>query len=196
MAKNWSTRDLLLAAALGAAFGVLYQGANLSYAVYKSFLGEVLSNVGYGLWVSAGVAVPYVLRRPGSAVAGEMLAGFTSMLLGSQWGAEVLLSALAQGLGCEAVFALTGWKRYSLPVVMLAGASGCAAAFVHDYLVYGFAELAGALVAATAVIMIVSGALLGGLFAKSLMDALLGAGVLDNTPLGRESQSESGSTSV
>lgn len=190
-AKSWTTRDLMLAAALGAAFGVLYQGANLSYAVYKNLLGEVLSNIGYGLWVSAGVAVPYVLRRPGAAVTGEMLAGFTSMLLGSQWGADVLLSALVQGFGCELVFALTGWKRYSVPVVLLAGASGCAGAFVHDYFVYGFTGLATAFVAATAMVMLVSGALLGGLLPKSLMDALVTAGVLDNTPLGRANRSES-----
>lgn len=184
--KSWTTRDLMLAAALGAAFGVLFEGANIAYALYKSLLGDVFSNLGYGLWISAGVAVPYVLRRPGAAVAGELLAGFISMVIGSQWGADVMLSALVQGIGCEAAFALGGWKRYSPPFVLLAGAMGGAAAFGHDYLIYGYQGLSHALVGVTAAVIVASGALLGGLLPKALMDALVAAGVLDNTPLGRE----------
>ena len=184
---SWSTRDILLTAMLGAVFGVLYQAWNYLYVPLET-ISPILGDAAmYGFWFIAGILVPYIIRRPGAALLGEFLAGLISMLLGAQWGLDALLSAALQGLACEAVFFLIGrWKNYHLSTLMVAGAAAALISFVHDYPLYGFAELAIGVQTALFVVRLISGAVLGGWLAKALGDALAGTGVLDNYPLGAE----------
>lgn len=183
----WSTRDILLTAVLGAVFGVLYQAWNYLYVPLET-ISPILGDAAmYGFWFIAGILVPYIIRRPGAALLGEFLAGLVSMLLGAQWAFDTLLSAFLQGLACEVVFFLLGrWKNYSLSTLMLAGVAAALISFIHDYPLYGFAQLAVGIQIAMFIVRLISGAVLGGWLAKALGDALAGTGVLDNYAIGAE----------
>ena len=74
-----------------------------------------------------GLLVPYVVRRPGAAFFGEVVAAFVSMALGNQWGILTMASGLVQGVGAE-----TGVRG------LAAGSASTAPAL------YGAAALAGA----------------------------------------------------
>jgi energy-coupling factor transport system substrate-specific component len=92
-----------------------------------------------------------------------------------------------QGLACEAIFFLWGrWENYRLSALMGAGVAAALISFVHDYPLYGFAQLAPGMQITLLIVRLISGAVLGGWLAKSLGDALAKTGVLDNYPIGNE----------
>ena len=59
------------------------------------------------------VLAPLIVRKPGAALFAEMVAAGVSALLGSQWGADTLLSGFVQGAAAELVFAFVGYQRWS-----------------------------------------------------------------------------------
>ena len=65
-----------------------------------------------------------------------MIAAIVSTLIGNMWGVSTLLSGLVQGLGAELIFLLFFYRRFTLPVAMLAGAGAALGAWVIE-LFYG-----------------------------------------------------------
>jgi len=133
-----------------------------------------------------GVLVPYVVRRPGAALVGELVAAFVSMLLVNQWGFAVMLSGVVQGLGAEAVFASTRWRKYSLPVLMAAGAVAGVFSILLDSYYYGYWKIYTTnSIVIGAVFVAISGAVLGGFLSKVIADLLAGTGVLSGLAIGK-----------
>jgi energy-coupling factor transport system substrate-specific component len=186
MTLKWSTRDLLFAAAIGAAFGVAFLFFGPVHELYSQALGKIFGEWDYGIWFMAGLLGGVLLQRPGAALAAETLAGAISLLLGSPWGIDVIWSALVQGLACEIVFALGGWKRYGPVFMAAAGALAGIAAFAHDYLVYDYSRYPLWLNGGRVGVMVASGAILGGLGSRALALSLARTGAVDQTALGRE----------
>lgn len=58
------------------------------------------------------------------------------MLFGNVWGVSTLLSGLVQGLGAELVFLLFRYRRFTLPVAILAGVGAALGAWIFE-LFYG-----------------------------------------------------------
>jgi energy-coupling factor transport system substrate-specific component len=184
---DWSTLDLVVAAVLAVAVGVLFWAWDVVWATIGQAVPFPANYAIVGVWMIGGVLVPYVIRRPGAALMGELVAAFVSMVLINQWGAAVLLSGLVQGLGAELVFGSRGWKDYRLPTVLLAGALAGVCSILLDSVVYSYWSLySDASILAGVAIVAVSGALLGGLVSKVLADALLRTGVLSGLAISRE----------
>jgi energy-coupling factor transport system permease protein len=187
VSRQWSTLDLVVAAVLAVAVGVLFWAWDLLYTAVFQFWPFPVPYCIVGVWMIGGVIVPYVVRRPGAALMGEMVAAFVSMVLINQWGAAVLLSGLVQGLGAELVFGTRRWKDYRLPVLLLAGAVAGVCSILLDSVVYSYwGQYSDASILAGVAIVTVSGALLGGLVSKVLADALLRTGVLSGLAISRE----------
>ena len=83
-----------------------------------------------GFWMLGGTLVPYVVRRPGAAFMGEMVAALVEAPL-VPWGVTTLISGLVQGLPAEASFDLTGYRRWGLTVLMRAGAFAAYGGFLQ-----------------------------------------------------------------
>lgn len=174
---GWRTRDVVVTAVLGAAFGVLFWAwGNLAWPAL-GFLGP-LQNLFYGPWLIPAVLAPLVIRRPGSGVFAEVVAASVSAVLGSQWGVIVLLYGVAQGLAGELPFLATRYRVFTWPVAVAAGILASLAAWLLDWAFY-FSEVAvatqlvvGALMAVSGVVVVAGGSLF---LARALRDA----GVLD-----------------
>ncbi len=131
--------------------------------------------------------MPYVIRRPGAALFGEFVAAFVSMLLVNQWGAAVLLSGLFQGAGAELGFAAFRYRRFDLPVLLLAAVGAQVLGYGLDSVFYGyFAAYSLAAVSGGLVIAVASAVLLGGVVAWVLGRALARTGVLSGFAVSRE----------
>jgi energy-coupling factor transport system substrate-specific component len=179
----WKTRDIVVAAALAVPLGVVFYvwliGWNAAQLVPP--LGHFVG----GLYVLAGVLVGYVLRRPGAAFIGEMIAAFVEWPL-APYGPIILFLGLLQAVGVEAVFAAFRYRSWSLPVLMLAGAVGALAVlFGRFYVAFGYASLAPTEQLIRLVATFLGGAIVGGLLGKLIGDALARTGVLNNYPIGR-----------
>jgi energy-coupling factor transport system permease protein len=181
---SWRTRDFVVSAALAVALGIVWVYVwGLVWVAGRGLLPQ-LGLILDGFYVIGGVLVGYVVRRPGAALLGEMLAALIEIPL-TPFGPVVLLLGLLQGVGVEVVFLATGYRRFSLPVLLLAGALGAGFAFGYDYVSLGYGKLAIGIQLLNLVIKLIGGASFAGFAGKLIGDALAKTGVLNNFPIGQ-----------
>jgi energy-coupling factor transport system substrate-specific component len=186
--SRWRVVDIVVAAVVAVACGVIFFGWNLASDWVTDPLSAVLpglQGLGYGVWLIGGLLTALIVRKPGAALFGEVVAASVSALLGAQWGLLTLESGLVQGLAAELVFLAFLYRVWSLPVVMLAGAASGLAMAINDLILW-YAG-ADALFATVYVIScVVSGALVAGLLSWLLTRGLARTGVLSRFAAGRE----------
>ena len=180
--RSWRTVDLVVAAVLGVAAGVIFAAWNAAYTPLSVVLGLLTPGAVAlldGVWLMGGLLVGLTIRRPGAAVFGELLASLISAAIGNQWGITVVLTGLAQGIAIEIGLAL--WRNKSnLPgAAIVAGALG---GFVQGIieLVYWFPGADSLFVTVYASSATLSGAVLGGLGSVLIVNALAKTGILAN----------------
>jgi len=178
--SRWRTRDIVVTAVIGVAFGVVFAAWNTAWAPIEAALG-IARFLFYGPWLVPAVLAPLIVRKPGAAVFAEMVAAGVSTLFGSPWGPDTLLSGFVQGAAAELVFALALYRNWSIPVVGLAALASAAAAWIHDWVLY-FPTLGveamipiGILIAVSSLVIVAGGSLF-------LERALRRAGVLQGFP--------------
>jgi energy-coupling factor transport system substrate-specific component len=186
--RGWTTRDAVLVAVLAVVFGFLYMQWVPIWLAAQSLGAQVGQEALFGFWLIAGVLASYIIRRPGAALVGEFLAALAEVLFGAAAGTPLLITGIMQGLGVEIVFAARRWQDYSLPTVVLAGAVGMLVALPWNWYRLGYFELNIGLLVVLLIVRLLSGAILSGLVAKLLGDALARTGVLSNFAVGRARQ--------
>ena len=122
---SWRVVDIVVAALIAVAGGVIFwawsQGANLISAPLNAVYPP-LTGLYAGGWMIPAVLGMLIIRKPGAALFCETVAATGELIMGSQYGTTVLISGLLQGLGAELVFAAFRYKKFNLPVSLLAGA--------------------------------------------------------------------------
>jgi energy-coupling factor transport system permease protein len=187
---QWRVVDIVVAAVLGVACGLVFFGWNsIGYAGFMAIdaLTPGLGGLAAGVWFLAGPLGALIIRKPGAALFVELVAGFVSMALGNQWGWTTMYSAFAQGLGAEIVFLLFAYRRFGVAVAVLAGIGAGLGAWVNEFILGNWAKTA-AFNTIYLVALAISGAILAGLLSWLLTRALARAGALDRFPAGREVQ--------
>ena len=187
MTERWRTVDIVLGAALAVAFGAVFQAWNLLWtAVSPAFVSvPPLQGFMYGVWLLPAVLVPLVIRRPGAALLGEGVAAVASALFGAPWGLLTIVYGLMQGGAAELVFAMGLYRRWGLPISLVAGAAAGAAAVLLDLVIY-YPSWAANYQVLYAALVIPSAAIVAGLGGWLLVRALVRTGVLGAFPAARE----------
>jgi energy-coupling factor transport system substrate-specific component len=164
----WRTRDILVTALIGVAFGVVFWAWGLAWVAFEplNLVFPVLRDSLYAIWLVPAVLAPLIIRKPGAALFAEMVAAGVSALLGSQWGVDTLLSGFVQGASAELVFAFLLYRSWSFPVLAVAAVASAAAAWVHDWALY-YADISldlqiarGVLMAISAILFVAGGSVL------------------------------------
>ncbi|GAA4774710.1 ECF transporter S component [Citricoccus nitrophenolicus] len=121
--RSWRVVDIVVAAVIAVASGVIFWAWNLVYAgIGPAFAAFPPSSaLVAGMWLFPAVLGGLIIRRPGAALFTELVAATVSALLGSQFGLTVLASGLVQGLGAELILLVFLYRRFTLPVALLAG---------------------------------------------------------------------------
>ncbi|GEM_PF-425910 len=179
--------ELVLLAVLAVVFGFLYWALVQAWGALQLAMGpfgDLAQHVLIGGWMVAAPLATYIVRKPGAGVMAELAAAFVEVaFLGSPVGPMLLVVGLVQGVGAEAAFAATRYRRYGWGVFALSGVLAGLASTVLGVVRFGwlgqdwFAWRLG--------LQVLSGLVLCGLLARVLGDALARTGVLDNTALGR-----------
>jgi energy-coupling factor transport system permease protein len=179
----WRTRDIVVVAVIGVAFGVVFWAWGLAWGAFEplNVVFPVLRDALYAVWLIPAVLAPLIVRRPGAALFAEMVAAGVSALLGSQWGVDTLLSGFVQGAAAELVFAFTLYRTWSFPVLAVAAIASAAAAWIHDWVLY-YPDFAVELQVARGVLMAVSALVFVAGGSVLLARALRRAGVLEGFP--------------
>jgi energy-coupling factor transport system substrate-specific component len=180
---RWRTRDIVVAAVLGVAFGVVFWAWGFAWAGLAPLNGvlPVFQDLFYAVWLMPAVLAPLIIRKPGAALFAEMVAAGLSALLGSQWGVDTLLSGFVQGAAAELVFAFTLYRVWSLPVLGVAAVASAAAAWIHDWVLY-YPEVAIEIQVARGIAMAISAVVIVALGSQALVRSLRRAGVLEGFP--------------
>ena len=187
-ARNWSWRtvDIVVAAAIAIAFGVVFWAWNQVWAAATAAFVAIppAQNILYGVWLVPAVLAGLIIRKPGAALFTELVAASVSAILGSQWGLDAVVSGALQGLGAEIVFLVVGYRRWTLAVALIAAVGTAIAAWIHDTpLYYADSGLSAQLVILA--FMIVSAIVIAGIGSWLLMRSLVQTGVLAQFPAGR-----------
>jgi energy-coupling factor transport system substrate-specific component len=186
--RGWTTRDAVLVAVLAVVFGFLYMQWVPVWLAAAGLGAQVGQEAVFGFWLVAGVLASYIIRRPGAALVGEFLAAMAEVLFGAAAGTPLLITGIMQGLGAELVFGVRRWKDYSLMTMMVAGGVGMLVALPCNWYRLGYFQLDPSYLVLLAVVRVLSGAIISGLFSKLIGDALARTGVLSNFAIGRERQ--------
>ena len=181
---GWRTVDIVVAAVIAVAFGVVFWVWNV--ATLPLFSGQVnpLAYLVSGVWLVPGVLAMLVIRKPGAALFAEVLAAIVSALLGSQWGLDTVLSGAVQGAGAELVFAVLFYRAFGLPMAVLAAGGSAVGEWLHDMPVY-YAKTALGVQLGYGLFMLISAVLIAGLGSWLLVRALAQTGVLAPFPSGQ-----------
>jgi energy-coupling factor transport system permease protein len=186
-AVRWRIVDIVVASVLAVAAGLVFVLWNIASNPISAPLGALLPGLqalAGGGWLFAGVLVALVVRKPGAALYGEVVAASVSALVGNQWGVLTLESGLVQGLGAELVFAVFLYRRWNLPVALLAGAVSGLALAINDLILW-YPGSAAAFSVVYTVAAIVSGVVLAGLLSWYVVRGLAKTGALSRFESGR-----------
>jgi energy-coupling factor transport system substrate-specific component len=179
----WRTRDIVVTAVIGVAFGVVFWAWGLAWPAFEpvNAIVPVARDLLYAVWLVPAVLAPLIVRKPGAALFAEMVAAGVSALIGSQWGADTLLSGFVQGAAAEMVFAFAFYRVWSLPILLAASVASAAAAWIHDWALY-YPTVATEVQLARGAIMAISAVAIAGFGSVLLARALRRAGVLEGFP--------------
>ncbi len=186
-ARTWRTVDVVVTAVLAVAIGVVFWAWGLLWnAVGPAFTafppGRAFM---YGVWLVPGVLGMLIVRKPGAALFTSLLASIVSALLGTTWGAWVIVYGLLQGLAPELVFLTVRYRRFGLPIALVAAAAAGATAAALDWF-YWYRDWTAGWVATYSALVVASAAVVAGIGSWYLVRGLARTGVLDTFPAGRE----------
>ncbi len=197
--RSWSTRDIVVTAALAVATGISFVVFDWVWLVVSGAGGPFVGQALAGFWLLGGLLVPYIVRRPGSAIFGELVAALVESSF-NPWGIEVLLAGLLEGLGAEIIFLVTGYRRFDAKTMALAGGFSSVFFFIvysvwyNGWVVLGAAgpvlKLAPAILLAYLLLRTISGIVLAGWLGKGVGDALVPTGVLDGFAIAANRQQD------
>ncbi|GAA1845254.1 ECF transporter S component [Brevibacterium marinum] len=184
--KQWRVVDYVVTAVLGIAVGLVFWVLALSWKALELGFQAFPPSIGLiaGLWVLAGPLAAAIIRKPGAALLCELIAAIVEAVLGSHFGATVLLSGFVQGLGAELVFAAFGYRKFNLWVTSLAGLLAAAFMSVSENIMYN-AEWQFGFQAAYTVCAIISGIVISGIGAWFAYRAIAKTGALSSFASGR-----------
>jgi energy-coupling factor transport system permease protein len=186
--SRWRTIDIVIAAVIAVAFGVIFWAWNILWGATGGAFAffPPAQTLLYGVWLIPAVLAGLIIRKPGAALFTEAVAATVSALLGAQWGAVVIPQGLVQGLGAELAFAILLYRSWRLPAALLAGLLTGVSAAVFDFFVWnGGYDLVDYRIP-YALLTIVSSTVVAGLGSWALVKALAPTGVLDRFGAGRE----------
>lgn len=176
----WRTVDYIVTSVIAVLSGAVFVAWGQAYVPLSAGLMLVLPGSEAlldGGWLFPGILVAMIIRKPGAAFAGEMIAATVSVAIGNAWGGAALLLGLAQGLALEAGFAVRRYRSFGYATVVIAGLLGGitqGVLEVANWYAGATALFTGVYVASAAV----SGVALAGGFSILVVRALRPTGVL------------------
>lgn len=184
--------ELVLLSVLAVVFGFLYWALVQVWGALQVAMGpfgDLAQHVLIGGWMVVAPLAVYIVRKPGVGVVVEIIAALIEVaFLASPVGPMLILVGLVQGLGAEAAFALTRYRRYDWWVFALAGATAGLASTVLGIVRSGW--LSQDWFEIRLGLQVASGIVLCGLLARLIGDALVRTGVLDDHAIGRATRAQ------
>lgn len=174
--KGLKLVDILTTIVISVVFGIIYKIWGPLYYFVKPF-GFHVDQLIYGMWFIAAAVAYLLIRKPGVALLAEIAASSGEFIMGSEWGLEVLIYGVVQGLLAEVVFAAFRYKRFDALVVSLGAIGATIGSLVMDFYKGYIESLAPWNLALFLIARFIGAVVIAGVFAVSLVKALEKTGV-------------------
>lgn len=166
---------------LAVALGLGWSSYNLVYELCNPLLHMLgLNGLLDGLYLIAGIMLPYIIRKPGVAILAELVASIIETLIGGGFGLTTVLYGIIQGLASEVGFALFKYRLWNSYSLIFSSIITSVVSFGLSYILYGYYKLSFWLNLTHLLSSVFSAIILTALLSKFLADKLLNAGVLNN----------------
>jgi energy-coupling factor transport system substrate-specific component len=187
-AHRWRTVDIVVAAVIAVAFGVVFWAWNLLWNGPADAIPLPGRAFMYGVWLVPAVLGALIIRKPGAAFFTETVAALVSVGLGSAWGWTLAVQGPIEALAAELAFLLFAYRAFNAVVASVAGALAGLAAAVYDVFVWYPASAydTASMRLPYVLITVASSLVVAGLGSYLLTRALAQTGALDRFPSGRE----------
>lgn len=185
--KTWKLAQIVTVLVIAVALGVLWTGWTFLYNLATPLHPFGLDYLFSGFWYVGGTLIPFLIRKPGAAIFGELAAAVAEMPF-TQWGLTAPIWGLAQGIGCELIFLVFRYRRWDAAVLMLAGALAGLFEYVLDFFYSHYAGLKLWVILVQIVSDMVGGAILAGLLAYVIGNAIRKTGVLRSIVSGGQAE--------
>jgi energy-coupling factor transport system substrate-specific component len=129
---SWKLNEIVVLVVLSIAIGVLFWAWTFVTALAKPLGAFGLDYLLVGVWLIGGTLVAFIIRRPGAALLGEVLAAILEGFI-THWGITAAIWGLVQGLGAEAVFAATKYKKWDLTTMLGAALLSSIFSYILDF---------------------------------------------------------------
>lgn len=179
--SSWRVVDIVIAAVIAVSSGVIFWAWNSTHHLLDFLFLAFPPSVSLvsGMWLFPAVLGALIIRKPGAALFCEIVAAMVSALMGSEFGLTVLASGLIQGLGAELVFAAFRYRKFNLPVALLAGGAAGLFGSVNDTFIFRwFPEYTTGMLFSYIAFMTISGIVIAGLLSFLATRALAKTGAL------------------
>jgi energy-coupling factor transport system substrate-specific component len=187
-AQRWRTVDIVVAAVIAVAFGVVFWAWNLLWNGPADAIPLPGRAFMYGVWLVPAVLGGLIIRKPGAAFFTETVAALVSVALGSAWGWTLAIQGPVEALAAELAFLLFAYRAFNAVVACVAGALAGLGAAVYDVFVWYPASAydTASMRLPYVLITVASSLVVAGLGSYLLTRALAQTGALDRFPSGRE----------
>lgn len=185
MLKSWKLKEVVLMSVFAVVFAVVYLLFVQVGNIWAGVIGPIAYEWIFGIWFIVSIICAYIIRKPGAALLSETMAAIIEVMIGNAVGPRLIVSGIIQGLGAEAAFAATGYKRYDWWVLCLAGIGSAVFSFAYGFFVSGYGALDPSLLVLMFTLRVMSGAVIAGLGGKYVSDGLLATGALRGYAISR-----------
>ena len=135
---NYTTRDLILLAVIGAIAGVVNVGLGIVWNAANAAGGPLAGAALQGTFMWAYLLAFFLVRKPGTMLIIGLLESTIEALLGNPAGISTLGWGITQGLGAEIVMAMSGYTNFGLLAFAMAGAAASQLGTVWSAYLYGW----------------------------------------------------------
>lgn len=174
---HWRLNEIVILVVVSVVLGVVWWGWSLLYSLTAPLTAIGLNYLFVGFWFTGGILIPFLIRKPGAAILGELISALVESFI-TQWGITALLWGLVQGSAAELIFFAARYRNYNLTVLILAGILSGLFSYILDFFYMHYSGLAGFVILIQVSSVIVSGAVLGGVLSFLIGKAIRKTDVL------------------
>lgn len=179
MDKKFTIKEVVIVAMVAAVIGVVFTLLDWAYMPLSAVLGTVFMELTFGIYMLSAALPMYIVRKPGFAIFGALVAAGVNLLLGSPYGLQLILAGLLEALGVEIGYAAVSKYKGSMLNLVIGQLLGALFVFGRDMFFWGTPASYGAAVATGVVIVrFASSVIIGIVLVKCITSALLKTGVL------------------
>ncbi|MDD3267381.1 MAG: ECF transporter S component [Burkholderiales bacterium] len=185
MSNKLNLHDFVFIAIMSTAIAIAWWGYSFFYNIISPILKPFgLSGLIEGIWLISGIFFGIIIRKPGSAILGSMIAATIEGFI-SQWGLSALISGFFQGLPVELIFLAFSYNKWNKIICAIAGALSALCGYLVTFFWYNYSSFGIKYNLLNLGCGMLSGAILGGLLARYIALNLAKTGALNQFAIAR-----------